>query len=203
MSSYGDPAPEHRNAVSQVNEARQRALTAVSEMRKANIRTPHPNLARVKQNPDDPTEPSDDLPIACTQAVVDYLLQLRPYRHTSENWEVDFGEIVLPESLEAEGSNRRSDGISGSLTLDGGGAVPLGDTSQIIEAANTTVTYSGVSAGRSLGSSLNHEQRKYKVVFSAHTLLKIVELADEIAAEMDMLAELEPPDHSTDGGDAV
>lgn len=203
MSSYGDPAPEHRNAVSQVSKARQRALNAVSELRQSNIQTPHQNLARVKQNPNDPAEPSDELPIACTQAVVDYLLQLRPYRHTSRNWEVDFGKIVLPESVGSSGSKRRSGGIPGNLNLQGEQQIPLGNTSEIIEAANTTVCYTSVSLGNQFGTSTRVKRRRYKVVFSPGTLLKIVELADEIAVEMDMLAELKPPDHSSGGGDAV
>ena len=33
--------------------------------------------------------------------------------------------------------------------------------------------------------------------------LRVRGRADEIAAEMDMLAELEPPDHNAAGGDAV
>jgi hypothetical protein len=200
MSSYGDPDPEHRNAVNQVTDARQKALNAVSEIRKADITTPHPNLAP-------PTVPierdhSPSLPVLCSQAVVDYLLQLRPYRHHADNWEINFGEIQLPENVTREKGGRKRG--STSVTLQNENTIPLTNANEIIAAVNTTVVYQSVDmSGRSLGGNISTNEERYKVVFSPGTLLRIVEAADEIAAEMDMLAELSPPDHSAGGGDAV
>lgn len=44
---------------------------------------------------------------------------------------------------------------------------------------------------------------KYKFVFGPNALLQIVELADEIAAELDFLADIDEPDHRAAAGDAV
>lgn len=198
MSSYGAPAPEHRNAVSSVNKARQRALNAVSEARQSNITTPHPNLAPPEVAVEHDSSPS--LPVMCSQAVVDYLLQLRPYRQNSENWNINFGEITLPETVSI-GSNRRGDGGVKVYRLQGDGVFPLTNATEVIGAVNTTVLYQFIDLSASWNPS--HDTNQYKVVFSPGTLLKIVEVADEIAAEMDMLAELEPPDHNASGGDAV
>lgn len=187
MSSYGEPDPEHRNAVANVDKARQRALAAVSEVRKANIITPHPNLAPPER------DNSPTLPVVCSQAVVDYLLQLRPYRHNSTNWSINFGKITLPEKVDV--------GSGKPYSLQGDRIFPLTDASEVIDAVNTTVVYQYTDLNGDWGD--DSDSKRYKVVFSPGTLLKIVEAADEIAAEMDMLAELTPPDHTSGGGDAV
>lgn len=197
MSSYGDPEPEHRNAVANVDKARQRALTAVSEVRKANIITPHPNLAPPEVEIEHDSTPT--LPVACSQAVVDYLLQLRPYRHNSTNWSINFGKITLPKTVDV-GSSRRG-GSGKPYSLQGDRVFPLTDASEVIDAVNTTVVYQYTDLNGDWGD--DSDTKRYKVVFSPGTLLKIVEVADEIAAEMDMLADEKPPDHSSGGGDAV
>jgi len=197
VSSYGDPAPEHRNAVASVNKARQSALNAVSEVRKANINTPHPNLAPPESEVVGDRTPT--LPVVCSQAAVDYLLQLRPYRHQSENWNIDFGKITLPETVNF-GSSKRG-GFGKPYTLQGDRVIPLTNASEVINAVNTTVVYEYTDLSADWGDS--SDSQRYKVVFAPGTLLKIVEVADEIAAEMDMLAELTPPDHSSSAGDAV
>lgn len=197
MSSYGDPEPEHRNAVANVDKARQRALNAVSEVRKANIITPHPNLAPPEVEIEHNNTPT--LPVACSQAVVDYLLQLRPYRHNSTNWSINFGKITLPETIDV-GSSRRG-GSGNRYSLQGDRVFPLTDASEVIDAVNTTVVYQYTDLSSDWGD--DSDSKRYKVVFAPGTLLKIVEVADEIAAEMDMLADEKPPDHSAAGGDAV
>lgn len=200
MSSYGDPDPEHRNAVKQITDARQRALNAVSEIRKADITTPHPNLAPPTVPIEENSSPST--PVLCSQAVVDYLLQLRPYRHHADNWDIDFGKITLPANVTREKEGRKRG--STRTSLEKGNVIPLTNASEIIDAVNTTVVYrSGGMDGPSIGGHTYTKEERYKVVFSPGTLLEIVEAADEIAAEMDMLAELSPPDHSSSGGDAV
>ena len=261
MSSYGEPNVQHKGAVQQIIDARQTALNAVSQARKLSLSTPHPNLA--------PTDGDGDaeLASACSQAVVDYLLHLRPYRHQSENWNVDFGNIELPKQIEGKPSKRRGgwDKTGQPIWLCRQPQVPLTGLSTIIEVVNMTVVYS--SNKRHISGSvtddrlkINTEQygtlvvddrrlfnqvlsgeaaveeiadhpsvhpyepreteqqsytpaepprngngtaKSYKIVLPDDQLLRLFEAADEIAGEVDMLAEIEPPDHSSGGGDAV
>jgi hypothetical protein len=266
MSSYDEPKVQHKSTVQQIIDARQRALTAVSEVRQVQINTPHPNLARMSGD-------GKQLPVLATQAVVDYLLQLRPYRKSSQNWDVDFGTIDLPKTVSSDipGRGRGSQ----QLYICRQPKVPATNASQLIQALNsdvhystnhpnssttttgnntvqarqtgakvTTVTYrispdtypgtyqvsqetakrirqgqiteaEAVEKGmivdnqddkteeytpaipevRNNGagdiSGPNGEVRSYKLVVGPDALLQLVELADEIAAEVDMLAELE------------
>lgn len=231
--SYDEPNVQHKNTVKQIIDARQRALTAVSEMRQVQIDTPHPNLAPASGE-------SKQLPVVATQAVVDYLLQLRPYRSMSENWGIDFGAIELPKRI-GSGSNVFGEPDNGGLWLCRDPQVPVRDVSQLIRSLNSDVHYStnhptskvrvtpggkynartadtrsaqGESGqytpatpvvdnypGDTPGSS--GKMRSFKLVMGPDQLLHLVEIADEIAAEVDMLAEIDLPDHTAGGGEAV
>lgn len=231
--SYDDPNIQHRSTVQQIVDARQRALTAVSEVRQVQIDTPHPNLAPMPSD-------GEQLPILATQAVVDYLLQLRPYRAMSENWGIDFGTIELPKRI-GSGQNVFAENNDGGLWLCRDPHVPVGDVSQLIHALNTDVHYSSnhppSTAGRDRVTPRGYtapgeettqhtngeytpaipavddypgdtagsdgELRSFKLVMGPDRLLTLVEIADEIAGEVDMLAEIELPDHTSGGGDAV
>lgn len=276
--SYQEPKPEHRNALAQIDDARQRALRAVSELRKREVQSPHPNLTPARRN-------GESLPVLSTQTVADYLLQLRPYRANSRKWQVDFGTIELPTEIAGSPDGRLGGGASTPLYLCRQPEVPLRNVSQLIEALNMDICYStnkpsngstssslegrrvdGIpgtvhveyridppnypgkhevdektyraiqrgaitldeavemgatdgdaadedegytpaipsvekSAGRSRGKS--GELKKFKFVFGPDRLLRLVETADEVAAEMDMLAEFEDPDYVSGGGDAA
>jgi len=220
MSSFDEPGANHRNALAQVDNARQRALTAVSEVRKAPPPEHHPNLAPTQGN-------ERTLAVACTQAVVDYLLQLRPYRASSSTWDIDFGVVELPKTLEPSGSGVFGERESDALRICRDPRFQLKNVSQLIEAANTTVHYStnyprdehanvanrkipqpartdggedgftpavpSTNGGARRGLGVDGRVDSYKLVFPASTLLRIVELADEVAAELNLLAELKPP----------
>jgi len=276
MSGFGDPAPQHRNALAAVDEARQRALKAVSQLRQSEAQDHHPNLAPA--DGDGPTPAS-----MCTQAAADYLLQLRPYRSKSDSWGVNMGSIELPTELSRD-SDRRRGYTQSPLLICREPVVPLRNVSDLINAANMKVQYStkrrhdpaktGVSGMESSSDFLirtsrhgdiaardestfqavvsgavtpeealesgtavpadnthasaqhgenqtqipgdpninsfpgdtpgpDQEVRTYNLVFPAGTLLRFVELADEVAAELDLLADLKQPDYEAGGGDAA
>jgi hypothetical protein len=196
MSDYNDPKPEHRNALAQINDARQRGLAAVSELRKREISTPYPHLAPANTEGQTPS-----LPVLATQAVVDYLLQLRPYRDTSKKWDVDFGVVNLPEKIDRGSAPGRGRGEQSPLYISSDPKVPLNNVSQLIEALNRTIIYS--TSHRDDPVRAGVETKSFKFVFGPQELLQVVELADEVAAEMDLLIELDDPDYSSSGGDAA
>jgi len=255
MSSFDEKGANHRNALAQVDDARQRALNAVSQIRQAPPLTQHPNLAPVKED-NRPTHSA----ILCTQAVVDYLLQLRPYRASSSTWDINFGVVELPKRIESSGTRIAGEPSKPDLWICRQPTLPLRNVSQLIEAANTTVQYStnypekhrtkntaaatstpkpnqrqlppnvqndlmsgrislaeayerspetteamsdggedefvpaspDVDTSPRLGGNKGRVE-SFKLVFPSPTLLKIVELADEVAAELNLLAELKPP----------
>ena len=190
MSNYGSPDASTTNTLKQISDARQRALTAVSQMRVVSSDVSvHPNLAPVE---------GDDLPIIASQAVADYLLQLHPYRPQSRRWGVDFGVIELPDEYYQD-SPRRGGGKRVLNCVDDT-HIPVGNASEIISAINTTITYStdayaSKTGGRGRSSPSEDE---YKVVFQPGQLIELVEHADAIAEEMGLLAEITPSDHSAD-----
>jgi len=276
MSDYGSPDPEHTAALAAVDEARQEALRAVGEMRQFGPPPHHPNLA-----PADGAEKT--LASMCTQKVVDYLLQLRPYRTSSQNWGVTLGTLELPTRLDTGSSNRRGGGQKRDLWLCRQPEIPLNDVSHVIEAANMSVQYSTcrqtrpttspakktpkpilktgteeygrlkfddqesllsvafgsksveaaikqgvarpapdnepdesqsdndsytpavpVSNNKSgLKRGVSHNTKSFNIVFESQTLLTLVEIADEVAAEIDLLIELDAPDFESGGQGAV
>jgi len=133
VSAYDGAKPEHRNALAQIDESRQRALRAVSEVRKCQINSPHPNLAPAPMD-------GKSLPVMATQAVGDYLLQLRPYRANSKKWHLDFGTIELPKSI--NGDNPRRQSRDPELWICQQPEIELKNVSQLIESLNMDVHYS-------------------------------------------------------------
>lgn len=219
MSTYDDESTGHRNALQQVSEARQEALSAVSEMRQRGPPSHPPNLA--------PTD-KQGKPLAsvATQYVADYLLQLRPYRATTSAWEVDIGAVELPEQIgrgspDAFGEPGRRD----ALHICRDPMIPLRNVSQLIQAANMSVQYSTATTGETrvlpqngtrdvtgtaadgpvrgdpnvsnapgdTPGSNSDEVRTYNIVFPSQTLLRFLELADEVAAELNLLIEFDTP----------
>lgn len=142
MSNYGGADPAHRNALSAVNEARQKALDAVSKLKQMGPPAHHPYLA-----PADGDLPADAT--IATQAVTDYLMQLRPYRSGSAVWDVSFGELHLPQTVPGDDPPGRT---SSAMMGFGGGARKLyicrhpklfiENVSDFVDVANLTVQYS-------------------------------------------------------------
>lgn len=270
MNDYGSTDPNHTTALSDLHEARKEALYAVSEMRQFGT-TSHPPFLSPADG-DDKT-----LATVCTQKVVDYPLQLQPYRDNSQNWDVDLGGIEIPKKINTGKRKRRSGGQKADLWLCRQPKIPMRDMSDVISVANTTVQYSSNrpdrsdspltgkntyhlrtgteygelvftdrrafeavasgqmtyqqafdtgaaiqkgevestgsegytpaipsntnSAGLNRGSS--HKTRSFNIVFPADILLQLVELADEVAAEIDTLIEIDNPDYESDGRGAV
>ena len=260
MTGWDDPNIQHKGAVQQILDAREKASTAVSEARQYSLSTTDPHLAAVNGGKD------AALAIGCSQAVVDYLLELRPYRHQSTNWNVDFGDIELPKSVKMRKSaQQRGESPTRTLWLCRQPQVPLTGLSRLIEVVNMTVVYSSnrskVGASINSGDTLtidseqygtlvvedrrvwnevlrgtktveeaaNHPSvrpqkttpdekqsytpakppgaggyaKKYKVVLPDDQLLRLYEAAEQIAGDVDMLAEIEPPDHSSSGSEAI
>lgn len=251
--TYGDPSDEHRSAVKQIAKARDRALKNVSALRTVRDDAQHPNLCRIDGRQQSP------LSIEATQAVVDYLLQLRPYRQNAESWGVDLGVVELPETMRIDGP-RRGAGFD-LFYLCRQPYVSLRGLSEIINVLNQTIIYtddrapsvgsspsmspsntvelpdgtytlpSGTDiaeqmlAGeltpekvRETGRPVEEEEepayrpprlsataktRDYKFVLPQDGLLQLVEIADEVAEEMGVLADIEQPDHSAGSRGAV
>jgi len=144
--SYNDAKPEHRNALAQIDESRQRALRAVSEVRKCQINSPHPNLAPAPED-------GKSLPVIATQAVADYLVQLRPYRANSQKWHLDFGTVELPKSLDRGPSKRLGEKRLADLWICQQPEIELNNVSQLIESLNMDVHYSTNKPHRAGSSS--------------------------------------------------
>jgi hypothetical protein len=241
-SSYDDPKPQHRDAVKQIAEARELALTAVSEVRQRSLPGPDEHLTPAQE---DPTFQG-----RANQAVTNYLLNLRPYRNASDKWNIDFGEVELPKEIPGGSKPGRSRGERPNYRICRRPSVSLPTVSRLIAAVNTDIVYStarppspdnnepkipdGWVGWRVRGQRLivpadkmeahlrgeithdelkNHakplrepeeqsdefrpstplrgDTKHYQFVFGADELLQIVELADEVAGEMDFLAEIE------------
>lgn len=270
MSAFGDD-PNNRSALEQVNEARERATSAVSEMRQRGTPNHHPNLAPADQG-------QKVLATVATQSVADYLLQLRPYRATSNGWDVNFGGVELPKEISRGQAPGRSEAELPSLWCCQQPFVPIRNVSELIKAANMSVRYSTAKAPQSpaqvgsgrgsststytvrtknygevrlrdqsafnsvvsgamsvkkaieAGLAVTDEKndapeepgyipadpnvdnstgdtrgrdgvvRTYNLVFPARTLLRFVEVADEVAADMNLLIEFETPAEQDGGG---
>jgi hypothetical protein len=280
MSQFGEPGPGHRNALDAVAEARQTALSAASKMRQAGPPPHHPNLA-----PASDEEPR--LATIATQAVVDYLMQLRPYRNHSSTWNVSFGELQLPETMPGEKNPAESwnnKGRGPDLYICQNPTFYVQNVSDFVDVANMTVQYSSqtrtprgrgdwepepnpgsitkaveisteeygtlrftdkerarellfgdlsptaaleyaeladeddttdteedsVTLGDPNATAAPGDTRgrdpqveSYKLVFPPGELLRFVQLGDDVAAELDVLADLEAPDHAAGPGGAV
>jgi len=195
MAAYGEPSSEHKSAVREIAEKRQQAHAAASEIAKAGTPHHHTHLAPANEG-------GDNLSVVCTQSVVDYLLQLRPYRASSENWGVDFGIVTLPEELGTGGVGGY--GIKQSkLTIEQSPRIGLRNTNEVIAAANKSIRYSSSSGVGGYGLKSNGTTNTYKFVFSPDQLLRLVALADEIATDLNLLVDIEEPDYDSGGQGAV
>ena len=148
MSNFNDPSVQHTNTVQQILDVRERAHKAVSLARKVTLSTTHPNLAATDGGRD------ADIASDCSQALVDYLLHLRPYRGQSQNWNIDLGALALPESIQDDSANGGWDSgkTSHPLYLCRQPQVRLAGLSDVIEAVNSTVMY---SSNREVEASMN------------------------------------------------
>jgi len=150
MSGFGDPGPQHRNAVARVDDARERAQTALSEVRQRAPPTHHPYLAPADSD-------SVELSVMATQAVVDYLIQLRPYRGQSKNWQANLGSITLPKTVRGREPPRRGQSPGVELHICRDPQVTLDSVDKVVKAANMTVQYSSVPVDRQPRTRGEHE----------------------------------------------
>ena len=130
--TYGDPSDEHRTTVKQIAAARQRAEKNISALRTVDDDAEYRNLCRIDNR-------TGSLSIEATQAIVDYLLHLRPYRHKSEQWGVDLGVVELPQRIQ-ENSKRRGSGYDLFYCAQEP-QIPLRDLSETVDALNRTIMY--------------------------------------------------------------
>ena len=252
--TYGDPSDEHRTTVKQIATARKRAEKNISALRTVDDDAEYLNLCRI----DNTTTSS--LSIEATQAIVDYLLHLRPYRHNSDRWGVDLGVVELPQRIQ-ESTKRRGSGYDLFYCAQEP-HIPLRNLSETVDALNRTILYTDNAPPQSEGSTVSKRTksirlpdgeyefpfhsdavekymngeispdevrqageradsdegrgeyrpprvtqdsrtRKYKFVLTQDDLLHLKELADDVAEEMGVLADIEPPDHSSGSRGAV
>ena len=252
--SYGEPTDQHRTTVREIAKAREHAAKNISALRRGSDDSDFENLCRI----DGRKTPS--LSVRATQAIVDYLLHLRPYRHSSEQWGVDLGVVTLPTSI-TEQSSRRGGDLNG-FWLAQMPTIPLRSLTDVVDALNRTIIYTDSAppqtrnsdntpdestieidgttyafprgsdiirkwfAGEATADELQRvgqpvepqrrddqyqpprvtagsNVRRFKFVLPQSDLLQLKEIADDVAEEMGMLADIDTPDHSADGGGAV
>ena len=221
--TYSEPSESHRSAVEQVAEARQQALEGVSAIRRVTDKLDHAHLVRASGN-------ETRIAVEATQAVLDYLLQLRPYRQNAQTWDLGFGRIELPRVVSEE-----NPGLGRGWTHYFAAQDPvlevetLGDMIEnmnetIVYAAKTPPSVGSAGGGRAMTADSrareirrevargeytppdvgpDAERRLYKFVLQQHELLALVQAADDVAAEVDLLADIESPDFGADGGGVV
>jgi hypothetical protein len=178
MSTYSEPSTAARNALGQMSEARSRALQALSETRRRSGHTegPHSNLVPV-----DAQDPKVET--VATQAVADYLIQLRPYRKYSTQWDIEMGVVELPETIEGGKNPGLRRGRAADWEISGRRKIPLGNLNELLEAMNRTIAYSRFNPEK--------ETNRYKFVFGPQQLQTVLSVCDDVADEMGFLAEIE------------
>ena len=221
--TYQEPSESHRSAVGQIADARQQALKGVSAIRRVTDQLDHPHLVRASGG-------ETRVAVEATQTVLDYLLQLRPYRKNASSWSLGFGRIELPRVVSEE-----NPGLGRGWTHFFAAQDPvlevetLGD---MVETMNETIVYAaetppsvgpggggGVKSAGGRARAIRREvsrgeytppdigrdaeRRLYKFVLQQHELLALVQAADDVAAEVDLLADIESPDYGADGGGVV
>ena len=184
MSKYDDPGPGHSQAVRQLAESRAEVLQRLRRLNSAAAGGPGPHQSLV------PVSAAPTVRTVAMADLSDYLLQLRPYRATTDSWEMELGTIHLPERLpgESQSEDRHFD-------IEGPAEIPLGSLGDVMELAGETVRYSAPKIGK---DNVGRDAREYLFALSPRQIRRVFAAADEIAEEGGFLAERGEPD-TTDG----
>jgi hypothetical protein len=202
--SYDDPSQGHREAIKQLSESRATVRHYLRQLNADGGSTGvHPNLVAADKTP---TEYS-----IATAALVDYLLQLRPYRDSSAAWNEGLGSVALPETFTGNPDVfGESGGSTYEIQIDPVQEFP--SLSHVINIASRDVVYQERVQNPYLGhdkipngsyDDVDGEKRLYQFVLTTEQLRQIFERADEVAGAMGFLAEMDMPDHAAGGSEAV
>lgn len=131
-------SPEHRSAVSQMANARERALETIHAVRAESMDRASTNLIRTAATPHIAAE--------ATQSVCDYLTHLRTFAGQSEHWNSKLGVVEIPEAIEvsAAGLKRGVDGIYRCTRMP---YLNINDMGAAIRAGNAEIVYARGSGG--------------------------------------------------------
>jgi hypothetical protein len=193
VSSFDDPTPGHREAISQLAETRSTVRRKLLEINASGGGSggPHHNLVPPTVTDADGKERSNlptDRTIA-TAALSDYILQLRPYRRQSRNWEHSIGAIELPRRVE-DGDDRFFE-IAMDPTVE---IHTLGD---VLECAGLRVPYEAPKKGR---NAMGTDVKRYVFALSPRQLRELFATADDVAEEIGVLGDLTEPDTTDSTG---
>ena len=185
MGDYGSDSQQHTSAVRQLADARQLVVEAIEKTR-LDTREPtrHPNLT--------PGDGATMLSLA-NQRLATYLLQLRPYTTADGVWTTDLGTISLPPEIIETSSGNWGDSARAYKTTDPT-EYDLDGLSDVIATVNSRVKYERTGSG---------DVESYRVVLTSSQLIDVYEIADEIARDMDFLADIDTPDFTAGGQGAV
>lgn len=193
MSSYNDPSQGHTEAIKQLSESR---ATVRHYIRQLNADGPasgfHPNLVESDKTP---TPYS-----VATAALVDYLLQLRPYRDSSPAWNEGLGAVTLPETFTKNSDVFGEPGDSTyEIQIDPVQELP--SLSHVINIASMEVVYKERIQNPYKGNPKipdglyddvdDGEKRLFQFVLTTEQLRQLFQRADDVAESMGFLAELE------------
>ena len=187
MSSFDDPSPGHREAVSQLADSRSTVRRRLLEINAngGSFSGPHPNLipATVGGERNVPT----DRTIA-TAALSDYILQLRPYRAQSGNWEQSLGVIELP---------RRVDDDDRFYKIAMSPQVEIRTLADVLSCAGLRVPYEAPKVGK---NEIGTDVEAYVFAFTPRQLRELFAAADDVAEELGVLGDLAEPDTTDSAG---
>ena len=189
MSKYDDPGPGHSQAVRQLAESRGEVLQRIRQLNSSAVGEPgpHENLVPLTAAPTVRTVAMADLS--------DYLLQLRPYRATTDSWQMELGTMQLPERFTEEkpgvGRGRRH------FDIERRPQVALMSLDDVMELAGHTVRYTAPKVGK---GNAGHEVREYLFALTPQQIRRVFAAADEIAEEGGFLAERTEPDTEDTAG---
>lgn len=202
--SYNDPSQGHTEAISMISTSRSAILKYLRNLqadRRGDARI-HPNLIDGAHTPTKRT--------AATAALTDYLMQLRPYRDAAQLWDMGLGTITLPETYQPS-LNIANEPDPGELTIRGENRFELGSLSDVIDMTGYEVVYERPkyrAVTEPKGPLMDDEPADvetevFQFVLRTEEIRTLFERADDVAASLGFLAEMDTPDIAANGGDAV
>ncbi len=193
MSSYDEPSQGHSEAIKQLSDSRSTVRHYIRQLNADGGATGfHPNLVGSGKTP---TESS-----VATAALVDYLLQLRPYRDSSAAWNKGLGAVELPETFTKNSDVFGQPGDSTyEIQIDPVQELP--SLSHVINIASMEVIYEERVQNPHKGNPKipnglyddvdDGDKRLFQFVLTTEQLRQLFERADDVAESMGFLAEIE------------
>lgn len=193
MSSYDDPSQGHTEAIKQLSESRATVRHYIRQLNADGGASGfHPNLVESDKTP---TPHS-----VATAALVDYLLQLRPYRDSSAAWNQGLGAVELPETF-VENSDVFGEPGDSTYELQIDPVQELPSLSHVINIASMEVVYdervqSPYKGNQKIPDGLyddvdDGDKRLFQFVLTTEQLRQLFQRGDDVAEGMGFLAEIE------------